>query len=480
MIVRIVGACASIGLLPLFTRYLTPSEYGIIALLDTTVEIFAAFCAAGLGQAVARFYHSVDNDRQRREVISTALLMSGAVTVCVLVLLAFVSSPIAFFVLKSHEYDNFMLLAVSTMLIGLPGGIASSALATAGRMRLIYTLELVRIVFGASLKIYLVVILQQGINGVLWTNFISAVLFSAGLALWMIFSVGIHLNQSFIGPMVRYGLPFVPTILSSIGMHQANRFFLSAYNTADQVAYYQLAFQLPFALQSLILGSFDTVWSTHAVFTIAKAPDALKQYQRISTYFLSLMSFVLFAVAISAKVLVKIFAAPSYAPAAMYIPFIAFGLWFYAFHVFVRTGVILSKDTYVLPINYGLTLGIAILLNWLLVPRFGAYGAAYATVMIYFFFSFAGGFVYKGFRYLDLRRMPVISIVWIILVLIRYQIDTQFIYTEIIYDIFFSVLYLGLMLYLPFCMSKEERITIFIFMKNALKQKGNIFQMLKK
>jgi len=480
LIIRIVGACASLGLLPLFTRYLTPSEYGIIALLDSTVEIFAAFCAAGLGQAAVRFYHGAADDRQRQQVISTAMLMSGAVTVCVLVLLIFVSRPIAFFALKSHEYDNFVLLAISTMLIGLPGGIASAILEASGRLRLIYAIELVKIVFNASLKIYLVVFLQQGISGVLWGNFISVVLFGAGLALWMIFSAGLHFNRSLMGPMVRYGLPFVPTILSSIAMHQSNRFYLGAYTTADQVAYYQLALQLPFALNALILNSFEGVWSSRVVFTIAKAPDALKQYQRISTYFLFLLSFVLFAVAIAAKVLVKIFAAPSYAPAAIYIPFIAFGLLLYTCHVFVRTGVILSKDTYLLTINYGLTLGITILLNWLLIPHFGALGAAYATVMIYFFFSFGGGLIYKGLRYLDLRRLAAIIILWITLVLIRHQIGTHPIYIEIIYDVLFSILYLGLMLYLPFCMSKKERMTLFDFIKNTLNQKRNIFQMLKK
>jgi len=480
LLVRIVGVCASLGLLPLFTRYLTPTEYGIIALLDSTVEIFAAFCAAGLGQAVVRFYHSAVDDEQRRQVISTAMLISGAVTVCALVLLTFVSSPIASWALKSHEYDNFVLLAVATMLIGLPGGIVSSILLASGRLRLAYTIELARIVFSTLLKVYLVVFLRQGVSGVLWGNFICAVLFGAGVALWMIFSVGIHVNSSFIGPMMRYGLPFVPTALSSIGMHQANRFYLSAYTSADQIAYYQLAFQLPFALHSLILGSFETVWSARAVFTIAEVPDALKQYRRVSTYFLFLMSFVLFAVAISAGVIVKLFAAPSYAPAAMYIPFIAFGLWLYNVHVFVRTGVILSKDTYLLTVNYGLTLGITILLNWLLIPRFGAYGAAYATIMIYFFFSFGGGFIYKGFRYLDLRRLAAIALLWIVLVFVRHQIAAQFIYTEIIYDILFSALYLGLMLYLPVCMSKEERITIFAFVKKTLKQKRNVFPIFKR
>lgn len=480
LIVRIVGACTSLGLLPLFTRYLTPSEYGIIALLDNTVEIFAAFCTAGLGQAVVRFYHSAVDDKQRQEIISTAMLMSGAVTVCALVLTPFISSPIAFLALKCHEYDNFVLLAVSTMLIGLPGGIASSVLVASARLRLVYTIELVRIVFSVLLKIYLVVVLQQGINGVLWGNFICGVLFGAGLALWMIFSVGVRVNRSYIGPMIRYGLPFVPTILSSIAMHSLNRFYLSAYTTADQVAYYQLAFQLPFALNSLILGSFDTVWSSRVLFTIAEAPDALKQYPRISTYFLFLMSFVLFAVAIFAEILVKLFAAPSYASAALYIPFIAFGLWLYNFHVFVRTGVILSKDTYLLTINYGLTLAITILLNWLLIPRFGTYGAAYATVMIYFFFGFGSGLVYKGLRYLDLRRLAAIAVLWVTLLVIRCWIGTQLIYIEIAYNVFFSILYLVLMLYLPFCMPKEERMTIFTFIKNTLKEKRSIFQMLKK
>ncbi|MDR3090479.1 MAG: oligosaccharide flippase family protein [Desulfobulbaceae bacterium] len=473
LIVRIVGACASIGLLPLFTRYLTPSEYGIIALLDTTVAIFAAFCTAGLGRAVARFYHSAADNQQRRQVVSTAMLMTGAITICALVALPLLSSPIASFTLKSHEYDNFVLLAISAMLLDLPGGIATMALETSGRYRIIYIIELVRIVFSTSLKIYLVVFLRQGVDGVLWTNLISAVLFSGCLALWTICSVGIHIDRSLIRPMLRYGMPFIPTVLSSIGMHSLNRFYLGAYTTSEQVAYYQLALQFPFALNSLILNSFEAAWSSRAVFTVAKEPDALHQYSRISTYFLALLSFLLFSVAISAKILVKIFAAPSYAPAAQYIPFVAFGLWLYTFHVFVRTGVTISKDTYLMTINYGLTLGATVLLNWILIPRFGAYGAAYATVMIYFFFSFAGGFIYKGFQYLDLRRLTSIAIIWVSLVLLRNQIDMQFIYTEILCDIFFSVLYLFLILYLPFCTSKKERIAAYDFIKNILKQKIN-------
>jgi len=479
LIVRIVGACLSIGLLPLFTRYLTPDEYGTIAILDSMVEIFGAFCAVGLGQAVVRFYHDAADERQRKQVVSTAMIMSGAITVCALILTVFIARPIAFLTLKSHEYDNFVILAVSTMLIGFPIGIASAVLLASARSRLMCTIELIRIVFGASLKIYLVVFLKLGISGVLWGNFISAVLLSGSLAVWLIFSVGISVDRSLIRQMFRYGLPFVPTVLSSIAMHSLNRFYLRTYGTSEQVAYYQLATQLPFALNSMIISSFEAIWSSHTVFTIAKAPDASRHYLRISTYFLFLLSFVLFVVAIFANIIVKLFAAPEYAPAALYIPFISFGLWLYAFHIFVRTGVILSKNTYLLAINYGLTLVASVLFNWLLIPRLGSYGAAYAAIIIYFSFSFVGGLIYKGFGYLDLRRLIAISIIWITLVLIRYQIGSNLIYTEIMCGILFSVLYLGLMFYLPFCMSKEERIDIFTFIRNILQQKRNMFQIFK-
>jgi len=479
LVTRITGACVSIGLLPLFTRYLTTSEYGIIAILDSTVEIFGAFFAIGLGRAVVRFFHGAADDQQRKRVVSTGIAISGTITVVALVALTIFYRSVSIFAFKSHEYDNFVLLAVSTLLIGLPGGMVSAALMASARTRFICTIELIRIVFGALLRIVLVVLLEQGVSGVLWTNFICAVIFNVGLVVWMISSVGLGVNRSLIRPMIRYGIPFAPTLLCGIAMHSLNRFYLQAYGTSDQVGYFQTAYQLPFMLYSIISNSFDGIWSSHTIFNIAQAPDALNQYSRISTYFLSFLSFILFVVAISANVLVKIFFAPSYAPASPYIPIIAFGLWLHAFHLFVRTGVYLSKDTYLLAINHALTLGATVLFNWLLIPRFGIYGAAFASIIIYFFFSFTGGIIYKGFVYLDLRRLAAVSIVWISLVLIRNRIGTDSIYMEILYIILFSAVYLGFMFYLPFCMSKEERSDIFIFIKNALSQKGNILKMFK-
>jgi len=477
--VRIFGACVSLGLVPVFTRYLTKSEYGTIAILDSTVEIFGALFAIGLGRAVVRFFHNTDNDWQRNRIVSTGMVISSTITIFALIVLAFVYRPVAFLAFKSHDNENFVLLAISTLLIGIPGGIVSAVLMASERSRLVCIIEFIRIIFSTLLKLILVVFLEKGIEGVLWTNFTVAVLFNFGMAVWMFFSVGINIDRSLIRPMIRYGLPFAPGVICSIAMSSLNRFYLNAYGTTEQVGLYQLAYQLPAAIYSMIAGSFERIWSSHTVFIVSQASDASNQYKRISTYFLSFLSFVLFAIAISANLIVKIFAAPSYAPAALYVPFIAFSFWIQTFNIFVRTGVILSKDTYLLTLNYLLTLGMTVLFNWLLISRFGTYGAAYAAILIYFSFSFVGGFIYKGFGYLDLRRMIPISIIWITLVLLRYRIGYHSIYTEILCIIFFSTLYLWLMFYLPFCMPKEERNNIFDFIKNTLKQKGNILQMFK-
>ena len=479
LLTRVVGVCISIGLLPLFTRYLSPYEYGIIAILDSTVEIFSAFFAIVGGRVAIRFYHDAEDDLHRRRVISTSLIISSVLAFCAILLLIFLYRDIAFIAFKSYDYDKFLFLAVFSMLIGIPGGIASAVLVASSRSRLVCIVDLIRVLFGALLRIYLVVFLKQGIDGVLWTNFTCAALFGFGLAVWLIFSVGFSINRSLIRPMLRYGLPFAPMLITTIAMNSLNRFFLKAYGTAEQVAHYQLAFQLPFTLSTMILGSFDQFWSANTIFTIAKTPNALNQYTRVSTYFLSFLSFILFSVAISANILVKIFAAPSYGPAALYIPFIAFGLWFYAFHTFVRTGVYLSTDTYLIAINHGLTLLATILFNWLFISRFGTYGAAYACIVIYLFFSMAGGMIYKGFKYIELRKLTTIAILWATLVLIRYQIGTYSIYTDICCNLFFAVLYLVLMFYFPFCISKEERSDIVAFIKLALNQKRNILQIFK-
>src|SRR5436309_10778936 len=62
-------------MLPVYTRYLTPADYGVLQLIDVVVEVASIVAGSRLGTGIFRFYHKAETCEERREVLSTAFMV---------------------------------------------------------------------------------------------------------------------------------------------------------------------------------------------------------------------------------------------------------------------------------------------------------------------------------------------------------------------------------------------------------------------
>jgi O-antigen/teichoic acid export membrane protein len=62
-------------MLPVYTRYLTPADYGTLQLIVVTFEVVSILAGSRLGAGIFHFYHKAQDSRGRRELLSTALLL---------------------------------------------------------------------------------------------------------------------------------------------------------------------------------------------------------------------------------------------------------------------------------------------------------------------------------------------------------------------------------------------------------------------
>src|SRR6185295_11727432 len=107
----LLARAAGFLLVPLYTRFLTPADYGVIELLDLTAFFVGTFVALGMEQAVMKFYHAYDEPADRHRVISSAILFtacSGLVMIAITVPLRGVFSEL---VLGSRNYEGIFFIA---------------------------------------------------------------------------------------------------------------------------------------------------------------------------------------------------------------------------------------------------------------------------------------------------------------------------------------------------------------------------------
>ena len=114
----------SFVMLPVYTRYLTPGDYGVMQLIDMTLDVVSIIAGAQVALGIFRYFHKASTDLERRSVVSTALLIlapSYAIVGLVTLLGAAPLSRIMF-----HSQEHVHLIRIASVSLGLQGVIAAA------------------------------------------------------------------------------------------------------------------------------------------------------------------------------------------------------------------------------------------------------------------------------------------------------------------------------------------------------------------
>ena len=93
----------AIFLVPIYTRYLTPAEYGIIDYFMILASIINLTIALEISQAVARYYQDAAGMKEKRSYVATAFLFTIFVYVLYFLISFIFSSEFAYLFLDDES-----------------------------------------------------------------------------------------------------------------------------------------------------------------------------------------------------------------------------------------------------------------------------------------------------------------------------------------------------------------------------------------
>lgn len=394
---------ASLILLPVYTRYLTPNEYGIIALLDLGVSILAIMIAAGIGAAAER-YHFQAKECDRACIWWTGMTyMIAAATIGILPLLVFSESVGRVLLGSDLKVDeaNLVAFALITLWFSLPNELSQRHLRVCKRSKLLVALSLVHLGINITLNMLLLIVFKMGVGGVLLGNLLtSCVMVLLRMPLFAKLVGKFSFDLPVLRKLVRFGIPLIFMGLLVAAMQQADRYFLRLFSDLREVGLYSLAFKLVGAVNTLIILPFSSIWSTVA-YEVAEMPDAKKVYAQIFQFFIYALTLLLLVLAFAAEPLLRVLTTGEFADAAALVPVGCLAFVFYGMHIHFRVPAFLSKKTERLILAPLLAVIISVLLNCLVIPRFGAFGAAWVAVASFATYSFVGLFFYRRIDRID-------------------------------------------------------------------------------
>lgn len=396
-------------MIPIYTRFLSPADYGILELLDLTLLVFSTIFGVQLSSALFYFV-SRDAPEDRHHTFSTAILGSIIFGVLAAAIGCLNSSWISKMVLGSVEYKFAFQLYFCSLASSLFAESCLNQLRADLRVARFNTILISRALLQAALNVLFLSVFRLGYFSILWSIIISSTVTAFYLAFGFYRANPITLKLDLLWRMLRYSWPLGIGSLGMLFIHYGDRFFLQRHVSLTEVGTYALAYKLAM-LSSNVHGPFSLYWNVE-MFNIVKRPDGDAAYVRIFTYLVLVMAAAGLLISIFSRPAVAVFSPPAYHGATKFVPWLALAYVVRSLGDHIRSVFYLEArmwiNTRVTAVGF-----VACLLGYaVLIPMFGVWGAVLATLAAFALSGVYGLFEAQRIHYFhfEYRRIAIIVI----------------------------------------------------------------------
>lgn len=371
-------------LLPILTRYLSPAEYGKVAMFQTLIGALGAFVGiAFLGAANRKYFDANLSHEDLADFIGSCFQ---------LVLIFAVVTFITIFTFR-YQLSEWLSLKPSYILLG--SLVASFGVVTGLRLGQWQVkkqpvkygaLQISQSLLNMTLSLFFVVILLKGaegrINAQIIVSFTFVLVAIYSLKKDSLLKVFIW-RKEYLSEILKFGLPLIPHIAGGFLLMSVDRFVINKEIGLSEAGIYMVAVQLTAAAGII----FDAVNKAYVPWLFEKLKqDQIEEKKKIVKYtyvwYLVIILGVVFAFFFG-PALVALIAGDNYAQAGEVIGWLSLGQAFQGMYLMVTNYIFYSKRTGLLSIA---TIGSGILnliLLVIMIRVFGLEGAAiaFATAM---------------------------------------------------------------------------------------------------
>lgn len=364
----------SFFLIPLYTNALTTTEYGVVDLVATVGTVAVPILTLNICESVMRFALDKDANTKKITQIGTGILLVG-------MLVGLLIFPICHSFDKISQYAIFVyffivsLAASQLYLCDLRG---KELLAYYSIGNVLHTF------FIAALNILFLLVFKEGIEG-----YLKAYIIANALTAIYAIVVGkgyksfcfLEIDRDLLTRMTKYSIVLIPNSFMWWIMNSSDRIMVSSMIGIAANGIYAVSYKLP-TLVSTLTTIFNQAWSYSAIREEGTA-DESEYNNKIFKTLIAIVMLIGIGLITFMKPFMSVYVAEEYYVAWKYTPFLTVGCVYLTLASFMATSYTVHKDSfgYLFSGMFGAIFNI--LMNFILIPFIGVYGAAIATCISY-------------------------------------------------------------------------------------------------
>ena len=370
-------------LLPLYIKFLSPEDYGNLALLILFGTVAKIVFRLGLDAGFFRVHYELKTEAERRALAGTVSLFAVLVGAMGLALVAAAARPLTRWLFGGDPVPvSWVVLVAADVAAGTLAFVPLSLLRIQDRPAAFSAFSAARHVVNLVLKVVLVRS-GWGVAGILWSDLAGTLVFSVALLPVLLRHASLAFSSTMLRSALDFGLPKVPHGLLLQIQNLADRKILDLFVTRGEVGLYQMGYNFGQGVK-FATSAFEPAWGPF-VYGQLDRPDARTTLARVSGHVFAVFTGATLAVAVLGDDLLALFTArnAAFRAAAPVIPVVALAYLLHGVFLLTSIGIGIEKKARYYPVVTAAAAATNIGANFLLIPRMGMMGSAWATVLSY-------------------------------------------------------------------------------------------------
>jgi O-antigen/teichoic acid export membrane protein len=344
-------------MLPFYTRYLSPSDYGVLELLDLSMSLVGMFLGAGITSALLRSYTAATTASEQRQAVSTAFLFVAGTGISAFLIALAVYRPASALLFGDRSLPaSYLLLSCAAFSMNYVTILPRTYLRALQASAALVTIDTSLLFLMMAMNIYFIAFLKIGVVGVLLSSVIAAGLQMVLLSAWTIRSAGIGFDMTLLRGMIRFGLPLVVSNLAMFALNYSDRFFLQHLRSLEMVGVYAIGYKFAFMMNVLLVQPFYAMWQSR-MYIIHKEPDYPRVFGELFVLYCLVLTYAGLGLSLFSSELVRFMVGERFAASQDIIPLVALSYVCYGAGYYVQAGLFVTNNTNTLLRDVGRCVG---------------------------------------------------------------------------------------------------------------------------
>lgn len=375
----------SLLMIPVLTKYMGKVEYGIYGYMTILLGFLSMLYILGLDGALTRFYYEYEEKGEEKKLISTIWIFLLGYNLIVSIVLAFLGKDFSRIILGEIPYDPYFKLLIIICFFATFASVPLILFRLREQSLKFGLFNIITTFVNIFFIFYFVSFKGQGAEGYLKAMLFTNIVFSIIYLVINIKNLGLNFSVDIAKNALKYGIPLIPHAVGAWVLMSSDRYFLNIYTSKADLGLYTLAYQFGMLVYYLIVAINKAYVPFFFKTANEEKENAPRIFKEIIKYYSVFIISIGVGLALFAKEIIIIMASnKEFYAAYKIVPLIGLAYVFNGFYYMCVNGIFYSKKTYILPFSTGASAVVALVLNFILIPRYGIYGGAIATIAAYF------------------------------------------------------------------------------------------------